>query len=43
MTSVDTDPALCLEERKAIMQRLGVGQWQIFGSHGFKKAYSINI
>lgn len=42
MTSVDTDPHLCLEERKAIMQRLGVGQWQIFGSHGFKKDYSVN-
>lgn len=42
MTSVDTDPELCLEERKAVMQRLGVGQWQIFGSHGFKKDYSVN-
>ena len=42
MTSVDTDPALCLEERKAIMQRLGVGSWQIFGAHGFKKDYSVN-
>ena len=43
MTSVDTDPKLCLEERKAIMQRLGVGQWQIFGAHGFKKDYSVSI
>lgn len=43
MTSVDTDPSLCMEERKAIMQRLGVGQWQIFGSHGFKKDYSVSI
>ena len=42
MTSVDTDPKLCMEERKAIMQRLGVGQWQIFGAHGFKKDYSVN-
>lgn len=42
MTSVDTDPTLCLEERKAIMQRLGVGHWQIFGAHGFKKDYSVN-
>ena len=42
MTSVDTDSRLCLEERKAIMQRLGVGQWQIFGAHGFKKDYSVN-
>jgi len=43
MTSVDTESALCLEERKAIMQRLGVGKWQIFGSHGFKKDYSVNL
>ena len=42
MTSVDTSPKLCAEERKAIMGRLGVGQWQIFGSHGFKKDYSVN-
>ncbi len=43
MTSVDTNPALCAEERKAIIQRLGVGNWQIFGAHGFKKDYSVNI
>ena len=42
MTSVDTDPKLCAEERRAILQRLGVGQWQIFGAHGFKKDYSVN-
>ena len=42
MTSVDTDPKLCAEERKAIMQRLGVGKWQIFGAHGFKMDYSVN-
>lgn len=42
MTSVDTDPALCAEERRAVMQRLGVGEWQIFGAHGFKKDYSVN-
>jgi len=42
MTSVDTDPKLCAEERNAIMQRLGVGQWQIFGAHGFKKDYCVN-
>ena len=42
MTSVDTDPKLCAQERKAIMQRLGVGQWQIFGAHGFKKDYAVN-
>ncbi len=43
MTSVDTDPELCAEERKAIIQRLGVGSWQIFGAHGFKKDYSVNV
>ncbi len=42
MTSVDTNPNLCAEERKAVIQRLGVGQWQIFGAHGFKKDYSVN-
>ncbi len=42
MTSVDTDPQLCVEERKAIIGRLGVGQWKIFGAHGFKKDYSVN-
>ena len=41
MTSVETDPALCLEERKAIMQRLGVGDWQIFGAHGYKKDLTV--
>lgn len=43
MTSVDTDPALCARERKAIMQRLGVGSWQIFGAHGFKKDYAVTV
>ena len=42
MTSVDTNPKLCAEERKAIMQRLGVGKWQIFGAHGFKKDYIVS-
>ena len=42
MTSVDTNSKLCAQERKAVMQRLGVGQWQIFGAHGFKKDYSVN-
>ena len=41
MTSVDTDPALCAAERRAILQRLGVGQWQIFGAHGMKKDYQV--
>ena len=43
MTSVDTDPKLCAEERKAIVGRLGVGKWQIFGAHGFKKDYSVGL
>ncbi len=41
MTSVDTDPKLCSEERKAIMRRLGMGDWKIFGSHGAPKDYSV--
>ena len=41
MTSVDTDPALCALERKAVIQRLGAGNWQIFGAHGMKKDYSV--
>ena len=42
MTSVDTDAKLCAEERRAIIGRLGVGDWRIFGAHGFKKDYSVN-
>ena len=42
MTSVDTDPALCAEERAAVIQRLGEGDWQIFGAHGMKKEYSLS-
>ncbi len=42
MTSVDTDPKLCALERKAVIGRLGVGQWQIFGAHGFRKEYAVN-
>ena len=41
MTSVDTDPKLCGEERMAIMRRLGVGNWKIFGAHGAPKDYSV--
>jgi len=39
MTSVDTDPKLCSKERYAFLQRLGVGEWSIFGGHGQKKDY----
>ena len=41
MTSVDTDPKGCSEERKAILRRLGVGNWKIFGAHGSPKDYSV--
>lgn len=41
MTSVDTDPDLCRRERNAVMQRLGAGDWQIFGAHGMKKDYRL--
>ena len=41
MTSVDCDPKLCAEERKAILRRLGVGNWKIFGAHGAPKEYSV--
>ncbi|MBE5782250.1 MAG: MBL fold metallo-hydrolase [Clostridiales bacterium] len=43
MTSVDTDPALCKQEREAVMERLGVGEWQIFGAHGMKKDYAVKL
>ena len=41
MTSVDTDPKLCADQRKAILRRLGVGDWRIFGSHGAPKEYCV--
>ncbi|MBR2780096.1 MAG: hypothetical protein IKD81_01580 [Eubacteriaceae bacterium] len=41
MTSVDTDPVLCAEERKALIKILGEGDWQIFGAHGMKKDFSV--
>ena len=43
MTSVDTDHELCARERQAIIRRLGVGSWQIFGAHGFKKDHSVTV
>ncbi len=42
MTSVDTDKTLCAKERKAIFQRLGAGQWQIFCGHGGKLDYCVS-
>ena len=41
MTSVDTDPKLCAEERTAILRRLGVGNGKIFGAHGAPKDYCV--
>ena len=41
MTSVDTDPALCSAERNAVLRRLGVGNWRIFGAHGAPKDYCV--
>jgi len=43
MTSVDTDPALCAAERAAVMQRLGAGEWKIFGAHGMMKEYNLQV
>ena len=43
MTSVDTDPALCAEERTAVLQRLGAGEWKIFGAHGMMKDYGLKV
>ena len=43
MTSVDTNPLLCQEERKAITERLGVGRWKVFGAHGYMKEYNVNL
>lgn len=40
MTTVDTDVKLCAEERSALLQLLGDGEWSIFGGHGSKKQYN---
>ena len=42
MTSVDTDPKLCAQERRALFSLLGEGEWQIFGGHGAKKTYTVD-
>lgn len=41
MTSVDTDPSLCAQERKEVFERLGAGDWRVFGSHGMMKEYAV--
>ena len=42
MTAVDTDPALCAAERKAVFALLGNGQWRVFGAHGSCKVVEIS-
>ena len=42
MTSVDSDAELAAQERKAVFQRLGVGEWRVFGAHGMKKDYRVH-
>ena len=41
MSNVDTDPELCAVEREAILQRLGAGDWKLFGAHGMMKEYTV--
>ena len=41
MTSVDTDPTLCAQERSEVFERLGAGEWRVFGSHGMMKEYAV--
>ena len=43
MTGVDSDVSLARAERLAVLGRLGVGDWKIFGSHGYKKNYSVKL
>ena len=39
MTSVNTNPAVCAEERSFLLQLLIDGTWNVFGGHGGKKEY----
>lgn len=41
MTSVDTEKDLCRKEREAIIGRLGVGNWKVFGTHGACKDFNV--
>ena len=41
MSGVDTNPELCAAERTAILQRLGAGEWKLFGAHGMMKEYHL--
>ena len=40
MTSVDTDPKLCAEERRAVFEQMTPGKWMVFGAHGSGKEYT---
>jgi len=37
MTSVDTAPGLAADQRKALQEALGPGEWTIFGGHGISQ------
>lgn len=41
MSSVDTEPAMCAAERKAVSGILGPGTWHIFSGHGPRKEMTI--
>lgn len=41
MTSVDTDPALCAAQRRALPDILGSGVWNVFGGHGPKMELTV--
>jgi len=41
MTSVDTDPALCAAQRRALPGILGSGVWSVFGGHGPKMELTV--
>lgn len=41
MTSVDTDPKLCAEERNDLYAMLPEGEWHIFGGHGAEKIFTV--
>jgi len=41
MTSVDTEPEQAGAQRKAMLQALGSGEWNIFGGHGYRKTLTI--
>ena len=42
MTSVDTNPQLCKEERTSFFERLGSGNWKVFSGHGSAFEYNVS-